>query len=152
MPKGKNQAFVITILGALLALAIFTPNPQMHAAFLFTDWQSKFSCHFYHANLFHWAANAFAVWLMRPSPRELLLAYPLAIASVMLSTTPIVGFSAVLYAYIGMNIIRWNISLIDWLMFIVANLITLFMPNIATWTHFVAFALGITYYLIRKRI
>ena len=150
MPKGKNQAFVITLLGCLLAIALFTPSPQMQAAFIYSDWQSKFTCHFYHANLFHYAANALAIWMMRPSPKELLYAYPLAIASVALSFTPIVGFSAVLYAYIGQNIIRWNISLVDWATFIVANLITLFMPNIATGVHFIAFSLGLGYYFIKK--
>lgn len=149
MSAGKNKPFVVTTIGALLAITLFTCNPEQYGASLHSPWINKLVCHFHHANLFHWGCNALAMALMRPSPREWFCAYPLAVASMFFTTTPTIGASALIYAYIGMNIIRWNISLIDWAFFIVGNIMSAFLPGIAFGVHFAAFILGIiTYKLI----
>lgn len=149
MPTRKNQTFNLTLLGALLCLTLFG---QHNGAHLLSDFPDKLSCHFYHANLFHWFCNAMALWLMRPSPKEILYAFPLAVTAMFFTLTPTIGFSAVVYAYIGMNIIRWNVSLIDWATFIVANLITIFIPNVAFGVHLSAFLLGISVHIVHRQI
>jgi hypothetical protein len=51
-----------------------------------------------------------------------------------------------------MNIIRWNVSLIDWATFLVANFITIFIPNVAFGVHLAAFILGVSVYMIDRKI
>lgn len=148
MPTRKNQTFDITLLGALLCLTIFGEHG---GAYLLSDFTDKLTCHFYHANLFHWFCNAMAIWLMRPSPKEIAYAFPLAVLAMFFTLAPTIGFSSVLYAYIGLNIIRWNVSLIDWATFIIVNLITIFIPNVAFGVHLAAFVLGILVYKIHSR-
>lgn len=113
---------------------------------------NKLTCHFFHANIFHWFCNAMALWFMRPSPRQIAYALALAVLAMFFTMTPTIGFSAVIYGYIGMNIIRWNVSLIDWATFLVANFITIFIPNVAFGVHLAAFILGISVYMIDRQI
>lgn len=146
MPTRKNTPFNWTIIAVLLCLTLFAQSPQMKAASIYSPFGNLLLCHFFHANLWHWAANAFALVLMRPSPKDLTLAFPIASLAMLCTTTPTIGFSAILYAYIGINIIRWKVSLIDWATFIVANLITIFIPNVAFSVHLAAFSLGLVAY------
>lgn len=152
MPTGKNTPFNLTLLGLLLALTLFVKHPESHGAWLFAKEVNFFTCHFVHANLFHWFCNAFALWVMRPSP--LMIAIPLvyAAASMLFTLEPTIGFSAVLYAYIGMNIIKWKVSLIDWATFIIANAITAFIPGIAFGVHLAAFLFGIAHGVIEYQL
>ena len=113
---------------------------------------NKLTCHFLHANIFHWFCNAMALWFMRPSPRQIAYALSLAVLAMFFTMTPTIGFSAVIYGYIGMNIIRWNVSLIDWGTFLVANFITIFIPNVAFGVHLAAFILGVSVYMIDRKI
>lgn len=149
MQRRKNTPFVITLLGALLCLTLFSGHSGAH---LLSDFSDKLTCHFYHANIFHWCCNAMALWLMRPSPKDVAYAFPIAAMAMFFTLTPTIGFSAAIYAYIGMNIIRWKVSLIDWATFIVANLITIFMPNVAFGVHLAAFLLGISVHITHCQI
>lgn len=152
MPRRKNTPFNVTLLGLLLCITLFAASPQMHGGFLMSNFANKLACHFFHANLFHWFCNAMALWLMRPSPKDIAYAFVLAALAMFFTMTPTIGFSAVIYAYIGMNIIRWKVSLIDWGTFLVANLITLFIPGVAFGVHLAAFMLGISVYIIHYQI
>lgn len=143
----------------MLAVTLFTQSPQLHGGSLFSEQSANLTCHFFHANFFHWACNAFCLWFMRPSPMQLFLAWPLASMATLFTTEPTIGFSAVLYAYIGMNIVRWRVSLMDWGIFILANAVSVFIPGIASGVHLAAFLLGLAvWYLtfmfnqIRKRL
>lgn len=93
-----------------------------------------------------------ALWFMRPSPRQIAYALALAVLAMFFTMTPTIGFSAVIYGYIGMNIIRWNVSLIDWATFLMANFITIFIPDVAFGVHLAAFILGISVYMIDRQI
>lgn len=137
---------------ALLAMTLFTQSPHLHAAQILSDFSNKLTCHFFHANLFHWFCNAMALWLMRPSPKDMLLAFPMAVIAMFFTATPTVGISAMIYAYIGVNIIRWKVSLVDWGTFIVANLITIFIPNVAFGVHLAAFMMGLFTYITHRQI
>lgn len=152
MPRRKNTPFNVTILGLLLCITLFADSPQMHGGFLMSSITNQLTCHFFHANLFHWFCNAMALWLMRPSPKDIAFAFVLAILAIFFTTTPTIGFSAVIYAYIGMNIIRWKVSLVDWATFLVANFITIFIPGVAFGVHLAAFMQGISVYIIYCQI
>jgi len=82
----------------------------------------------------------------------MLKAWLAAIFATFLVFTPAIGFSAIIYAYLGMNIIKWKVSLIDWALLISSNMFTIFIPNIAFWTHFVAFSIGMSAYYINKKL
>ena len=117
-----------------------------------SSFTNKLICHFFHANIFHWFCNAMVLWMMRPNPKQITYAFVLAVWAMFFTMTPTIGFSAVIYAYIGMNIIRWNVSLIDWATFLVANFITIFIPDVAFVVHLAAFQLGISAYIIDRQI
>ena len=129
----------------MLALTLFTRNPGLQGAWICSPFVTNLTCHFFHASIFHLACNAMCLWLMRPSPMQLFLAWPLASMATLFTTEPTIGFSAVLYAYIGMNIVRWRLSLLDWGIFILANAVSAFIPGIASGVHLAAFLLGLAH-------
>ena len=152
MPKGKDTPFNLTIVGFLLAMTLFAQSPLSHGGFLMSSLESKLTCHFYHANIFHWAANSMALLLMRPSLRQMIESFPIAFAAMFFTNNPTVGFSAMIYAFIGLNIIRWKVSMIDLATFIIANILTIFMPKVAFGVHLASFSLGIAAYYIQQHI
>ena len=152
MSGRKNTPFNVTLLGLLLCITLFASYPHIHGGFLMSSFTNKLTCHFFHANIFHWFCNAMVLWMMRPNPKQITYAFVLAVWAMFFTMTPTIGFSAVIYAYIGMNIIRWNVSLIDWATFLMANFITIFIPNVAFGVHLAAFILGISVYMIDRQI
>lgn len=150
MPTGKDSPFDVALIGTLLCLCLFADDASRHAASFSSPLLSHLVCHFYHANLFHLLGNLFCIVFMRPSMKQLLYAYPVAVAATWFTVVPSIGFSAVLYAFMGMNALRWNISRKDWCLFIIANLITAFIPGIAFSLHFAAFSLGIFVSLFKR--
>lgn len=152
MPTGKNTPFNVTLLGLMLALTLFTEAPHLHGAWICSPFVTKLTCHFFHANLFHFACNAMCLWLMRPSPVQTIQALCLAVIAMFCTIEPTIGFSAVIYAYLGMNMCRWKISLVDWATFIVANAVTAFIPGVAFGVHLAAFMLGFFAWLWEKQM
>lgn len=150
MPKRKNTPFVYIITGLLLVLCLFGDSVS-NGASIYSPLANHLKCHFFHANLFHLTANALCLLLMRPSPKQLLYGYPIAVLATFCTTTPTVGISAVIYAYIGLYIIYWKLSNYDLLTFIIANIITIFIPNIATTMHMVSFFIGLLCAMVYKR-
>lgn len=152
MPTGKNQTFNVTLLGFLLAMTLFARNPELHGACAAAPWTNFLTCHFHHANLFHWGCNALALWLMRPSPYAMLVALVYGSFAMLAATQPTIGISAAIYAYIGMNIFRWNMRKSDWATFISANILTYFMPGVAFGVHLAAFVLGVGHACIEYQL
>lgn len=152
MPAGKDTPFNVTILGFMLAVTLFTQSPHLHGACAESSLVSKMTCHFFHANMFHFLCNAYAVWLMRPSPLLTLAAFPYAVIATYVAVEPTIGFSAVLYAYMGMNAMRWKASAIDWMTFAVANFVTIFIPGVAFAAHLAAFGMGLAHWLAVRMI
>lgn len=152
MSGRKNTPFNVTLIGLLLCITLFASYPHIHGGFLMSSFTNKLTCHFFHANIFHWFCNAMVLWMMRPNPKQMTYAFVLAVWAMFFTMTPTIGFSAVIYAYIGMNIIRWNVSLIDWFTFLVSNFITIFIPAVAFGVHLAAFLLGILVYIIDRQI
>lgn len=152
MPGRKNTPFNFTIIGFLLAVTLFAENPESHGAWMLGRMRNFLECHFFHANLFHWLCNAFALWIMRPNPSTLTVALVYASFSMLFTFEPTIGFSAVIYAYIGMNIVRWKVSLVDWWTFIVANGIAAFIPGVAFGVHLAAFLFGIAHWIVEYQM
>lgn len=150
MQRRKNTPFNVTLIGLLLCLAVFAPS--VPGAHIMSPFYTKLTCHFCHANLLHWFCNSMCLWLMRPSPSQIAWAFPYAVIAMFFTTEPTIGFSAVIYAYLGMNIFRWKISLVDWATFIVANIISACLPNIAWQVHLAAFLFGWATYYTQKQI
>ena len=143
MPTGKNQTFVYTTIGVLLIFTLLADNPIIYGACLHSPFVNRLTFHCFHANFFHFLANAYALYLIRPNPTDMLKAFPIAVASSFFTDTPTIGISAMIYAYIGMNVLKWNVSRIDWYIFIGANLASALLPNIAFAVHLAAFVIGI---------
>lgn len=152
MSGRKNTPFNLTVIGMLLCITLFARNPESHGAWIFAKESNFFICHFFHANIFHWLCNAFALWMMRPSPSSITVAFAYASMSMLFTLEPTIGFSAVLYAYIGINIVKWKVSLIDWGIFIVTNAITAFIPGIAFGVHLAAFLFGIAHWCVEYQM
>ena len=137
MPTRKNTPFVLTFLGFTLAVCLFGDASEA----------GMFTCHFYHANLFHWAANALCLWIMRPKPFLMMLAYfPALVAAIV--APPFVGISAMLYACFGLNAPFANVDRKGWLTLAVMNFATLLIPGIAFTAHAVSFFVGVAYTII----
>lgn len=107
---------------------------------------------FFHASWWHLAVNAIAVCsLYRPGVsckpcRDLLFPFLIAVLVYPLSFRPVIGFSNILYAVIGLRTpplsSRW------WrqtpvLVFIAVTLAMVFVPRFSATTHIAAFLLGI---------
>lgn len=131
----------------LLLLCLFA-DPAIHGACIYSDMGSRFTCHFFHGNFFHFLANACCLWMIRPSVSDMAKAYPLAVVATLFTTMPTVGISGIVYAHLGMNMCRYRITFADWAVFIMANVATLFIPSIAWPVHFAAFFLGLSVYIV----
>lgn len=105
---------------------------------------------FFHANWWHLAVNGIAVWAIFAPQRkigagQLLLALLLAVLVYPVALRPILGFSNILYALLGLR----TPSLSDkwWrqpavIAFIVLTIAMVFIPRFSATTHIAAFILG----------
>ncbi len=152
MPKGKDRTLAVKIgITLLLATCYLLPVPRQEFGASFgSPWHTHFIAQMFHTNAFHLLANLYALWLMRTSPRELLAAYVLSIPATFATATPAVGFSSVLYALMGMKIGHARMSRIEWVMFVLANVATVFIPAIAFGVHLAAFIMGLVYDYIKR--
>lgn len=141
MQKGEDKQ-IKCIVSTALGLAMFLPiQPTCIDAPLYTHLFAPLG----HGNLIHLLANLYVLWIMRINAKQLCTAYIMGVIAMALSINPCIGFSAVLYALIGLNVPRIRISKAEWGIFIAANAITILIPNIATLAHFIAFMLGLCY-------
>lgn len=100
-----------------------------------------------HANIFHLALNAWTAWLVIPAraPRSwvtLAIGTALGILGIALSPTPTVGFSAAIYAMMGL---RWHEvnSKANRVILAASLALCLALPHVAFVAHVVPFACGI---------
>lgn len=115
---------------------------------------------FFHGSWWHLAVNALAIWTVfdpRRSYRnpwtDILLAFLIAVAVYPLSFRPVIGFSNVLYALLG---IRTPSFSSPWwkqtpvLVFIGVTLALAFIPRFSATTHIAAFLLGMAVSAFRR--
>lgn len=107
---------------------------------------------FFHGNWWHLAVNALAIWTIydpRRHPckpcRDLLFPFLIAVAVYPLSFRPVIGFSNILYATLGLRTPAlsspwWKQPAV--IVFLVVTLAMLFIPRFSATTHIAAFLLG----------
>lgn len=114
-------------------------------------WLRALSYSFFHGNWWHLAVNALAVWTIydpkRCKPcRDLLFPFLFAVLVYPLSFRPVIGFSNILYAALGMRTPPldspwWRQTPV--LVFLAVTVALVFIPRFSATTHIAAFALGI---------
>lgn len=112
-------------------------------------WLRALTYSFFHGSWWHLAVNALAFWSIYRYPckpcRDLLLPFVIAVLVYPLSLRPVIGFSNVLYAVLGLRTpslrSRWwrQPSVIT---FLVVTVALLFVPRFSATTHIAAFVLG----------
>jgi len=113
-------------------------------------WERALLYSFFHASWWHLAVNALAAWtIFRPGrrtpPAQLATAFIIAVLVYPLSVRPVIGFSNVLYACLGLRTPaitdRW------WrrpevITFLVVTVALVLVPRFSATTHIAAFVLG----------
>ena len=133
------------VIAALLAVYIVFGCPLW---LLNTDWHIALAHHFFHANIFHLAANSLSFCILfrrKTSISEVALAFIIATLSWFLSPAHPVGISNFLFAYIGMltpaiNHPWWRSR--KTITFLAINAAFVFVPQVSAVTHMVSFVLG----------
>lgn len=132
----------------LLAVCYFLPKPD---CLFYPEWPGHLIHHFFHANVFHYAVNALAVWSVfdpRTRPEKWLLpaAYVIASVSYCFAIMPTIGFSNILFAVAGMRTPSFKSA---WwksrnaIVFLSMMFIMFFLPMFSAITHLVSFAIGV---------
>lgn len=112
---------------------------------------------FFHANWWHLAVNALAIWTIYKRPckpcTDLLFSFLISVAVYPLSVQPVIGFSNILYAQLGLR--TPPISSPWWrqpavLLFLTVTLLMAFLPRISATTHIAAFILGMAVAALRR--
>lgn len=137
---------VLILLLALLRLLAGIPDfmtggPYLERAALYS---------FFHASWWHLAVNTIAIWTIfdprrKFNPLQIVTAYIIAVAVYPLSVRPVIGFSNILYAMLGLR--TPPISSPWWrrpevLTFLILTIAMLFIPRLSATTHIAAFVLG----------
>lgn len=135
----------VTIIALLVALQLafgipdfMTGGPYLCRALLYS---------FFHANWWHLAVNAIAAWsIFSRDSKLLLVAFLIAVLVYPLSWRPVIGFSNVLYAMLGLR--TPPLSSTWWkqpavITFLAITVAMVFIPRFSATTHIAAFALGI---------
>lgn len=123
-------------------------------------WVRALSYSFFHAGWLHLAINCIAIWgLFAPktktSPSQALIAYTIAILVYPLSIRPVIGFSNILYALIGLRTPPlknkwWRSPAV--ITFLVITTAMVFIPQFSATTHIAAFILGCLAAVVNRSI
>ena len=106
--------------------------------------------HFFHANIFHLAANLLSVWVIfakgtRYRLSSFVKAYVIATAAWFVSGVPSIGMSNMIFALIGLRTPPldhqwWRQSSVK--VFLAVTVVMAFVPNVSALTHVVSFVSG----------
>lgn len=142
---GKALRYIIVL---LLAGMYFVPKPEC----LFTmSFPAHLVHHFFHANVFHFTANAVAVWVAldeRSSPPKWFMPVAFSIGTIAycFATTPVIGFSNTIFAAAGLRTpsfgSRWWRSS-NTIVFFVTMIAMFFFPMFSATTHLAAYIFGV---------
>ena len=112
-------------------------------------WLRALTYSFFHANWWHLAVNALAIWSIYRFPckpcRDLVIPYIIAVIVYPLSLRPVIGFSNVLYAAIGLRTPPlsspwWKKS--TTIVFLAVTVAMVAIPRFSATTHVAALLLG----------
>lgn len=151
---GKSLRIVVIV--ALVALQAFVGIPEY-----LTDGPymlRALSYSFFHASWWHLAINAIAIWTIYPPKRranflQIVISLLIAVAVYPLSFRPVIGFSNILYATLGLR--TPSLSSAWWkqptvIVFIGATLAMVFIPQLSATTHIAAFLCGMACAALRR--
>ena len=104
--------------------------------------------HFFHGNVFHLAANLLPLYVMRKYVKgwQVVVGYIIASLSILATSLPVIGFSNIVYALIGLrspSFDSWWWKHSGTIIFLVVTFAMLFIPNISAVTHIVSFTAGV---------
>lgn len=104
--------------------------------------------HFFHGNLFHLLANLLSLYFILPYLKrwQVGVGYAIASLSILATAVPVIGFSNLIYAFIGLRSPSfksywWRHS--GTIVFLVVTLAMVFIPNISAVTHIICFSAGV---------
>ena len=149
---GKCRIVIIAVLIACMAAAgapeFLLSGPYSVRALTY---------HFFHASWWHLAVNCLATWTIfvpsRKCHRLLPVAFFIAVMVYPLSLRPVIGFSNVLYAVLGLRTPSfkskwWGQSSV--IVFLAVTVAMVFIPRFSATTHIAAFVLGVLVASIRR--
>ena len=103
---------------------------------------------FFHGNIFHLLANALTLYLIVPRAKtwHLVAGYALGALSLLAVSNPVIGFSNIIYAVIGVR--SPSFDSYWWKhpgthIFLAVTLAMLLLPNVSAVTHIVSFVGGV---------
>jgi len=138
----------IVLIIALALLQLLVGIPGFMADGPYPERAALYS--FFHASWWHLAVNAIAIWTIFDPRRkfnwsQIVTVYLIAVVVYPLSFRPVIGFSNVLYAMLGLR--TPPLSSPWWkrpevLAFLILTAAMVFIPRLSATTHVAAFALG----------
>ena len=151
----------VTLIAVLLAAHVMCGTPGWLHPGCSPYLARALSYHFFHASWWHLAVNCLAVWsVYRPGLpckpcRDLVIPFLIASLVYPLSFRPVIGFSNMLYAAIGLRTppLRspwWRSSPVITFAAVTAALAVI--PRISATTHIAAFALGVAAACLGRKI
>lgn len=121
-------------------------------------WQRALLYSFFHGNWWHLAVNSLAVWnIFVPSRKcsagRLVAAFVIAVLVYPLSLRPVIGFSNVLYAMLGLRTPAlksawWKQPAV--IIFLVITVALVFVPQFSATTHIAAFLCGMACAAVKR--
>ena len=154
MPKGKNKQVERKVIVSLLLLNVYLWLPMEYvpelAASFNAAWYTHLCSQWAHTGLFHLILNLYVLWFLRFTWKEFGVAYLVSIPATFASSSGAIGFSSVIYALMGLLLPQVRLSVRDWVLFLVVNAATAFVPPIAFGVHVTAFGLGFLAAKIKK--
>ena len=111
--------------------------------------------HFFHGNLFHLLANGLSLYVIMPRTRtwQIVTAYIIACLVALPISQPMLGFSNIVYALIGVRTPSFDSY---WwrhpgtLIFFAVTLLMLFLPNVSGISHILSFIVGVAVSVIYR--
>ena len=151
---GAIRYILIAILVALYAI-LGIPDWVRDGSYLLRA--STYS--FFHASVWHLAVNSLAIWSvfrkdnLCKACRDLAISYIIAFIVFPFSVRPVIGFSNILYAVIGLRTPPltsrwWRSSQV--IVFLIVTVALVFIPRFSATTHIAAFLLGIGCAYVRR--
>ena len=153
--------YVLTI---ILALLVTLGCPDYLADPAVSPWLRAVSYHWFHANIFHLAANCLSIWFVfkvtpyrseKTNVRNFFTAFIIATLTWFTATRPVVGVSNILFATLGLRTPSFRHP---WwrhpgtLIFFAITLLTLLVPQFSAVTHIISFICGVAIAAVKRKL
>ena len=111
--------------------------------------------HFFHGNIFHLLANGLSFYVIAPKTKtwQFVVAYAISCLVALPISQPMLGFSNIIYALIGIKTPSFDSYWwrnVGTIIFFAVTLLMLFMPNVSGISHIMSFAVGVVVSIIHR--